>query len=194
MVPPPDPASLLEQVRACRLCADLPLGPRPVLQVHPGARILVAGQAPGRKAHGAGIPFADPSGDRLRAWLGLDRESFYDPRKLAIVPLGLCYPGTGPGGDLPPRPRCAEAWRERLLGLLADLRLSVVVGQHALDWHLPGTRASLTERVLAWRDSWPDLVPLPHPSPRNQLWLRRNPWFEVELLPRLRERVAQVLA
>jgi uracil-DNA glycosylase len=195
MVPPdPDSAALLDQVRACRLCPDLPLGPRPVLQLHPEARILVASQAPGRRAHAAGLPFADLSGDRLRAWLGVDRDTFYDPRKLALVPMGFCYPGTGKGGDLPPRPECAQAWRERLLAQLAHLRLTVVIGQYALAWHLPGARGTLAERVGAWREHWPLLVPLPHPSPRNQLWLKRNPWFEAELLPRLRERVAQVLA
>lgn len=195
MVPPlPDRIPLLDQVRACRLCPDLPLGPRPVLQFHPEARILVASQAPGRKAHEAGIPFADASGDRLRAWLGVDRETFYDSRKLAVVPMGLCYPGTGAGGDLPPPSRCAEAWRERLLAQLGNLRLTVIVGQYAVAWHLPGGRGSLADRVRAWRDHWPLQVPLPHPSPRNQLWLKRNPWFEAELVPRLRERVAEVLA
>jgi uracil-DNA glycosylase len=195
MVPPePHFDCLLDQVRACRLCPDLPLGPRPVLQLHPEARILVASQAPGRKAHAAGIPFADVSGDRLRTWLGVDRDTFYDPRKLALVPMGLCYPGTGRGGDLPPRPRCAEAWRERLLAQLGNLRLTVVIGQYAVAWHLPGSRGTLADRVGAWRDHGPALVPLPHPSPRNLLWLKRNPWFEAELLPRLRERVAQALS
>jgi len=189
-----EPSTLLGEVLGCRLCsASLPLGPRPVLQFHPGARILVASQAPGRRAHGSGIPFSDASGDRLRDWLGLDRETFYDPGKVAILPMGFCYPGTGKGGDLPPRPECAPAWRERLLGLLGGLRLTLVIGRYALACHLPGAGPSVTGAVRGWREHWPELVPLPHPSPRNLLWLRRNPWFEAELLPALRERVAEVL-
>jgi uracil-DNA glycosylase len=194
VAPEADTPFLLDQVRACHLCADLPLGPRPILQLHPEARILVASQAPGRRAHGAGIPFDDPSGDRLRDWLGLDRATFYDPRRLAVLPMGLCFPGTGKGGDLPPRPECAAAWRERLLAQLANLRLTLVIGQYALAWHLPEAKGSLTARVAAWREYGPGLLPLPHPSPRNQLWLKRNPWFEAELVPRLRERVAEALA
>lgn len=190
-----DLPELLGDVRACRLCAgSLPLGPRPILQLQREARILVASQAPGRKAHGSGIPFSDPSGDRLRDWLGLDGETFYDPAKVAILPMGLCYPGTGGAGDLPPRPECAPLWREKLLEQLSQVRLTLVIGQYALAWHLPGSGRNLTEAVRAWRAHWPLCVPLPHPSPRNNLWLRRNPWFEAELLPRLRERVAQVLA
>ncbi|MGA2080476.1 MAG: uracil-DNA glycosylase family protein [Holophaga sp.] len=189
-----EPASLLGEVRGCRLCSErLPLGPRPVLQFHPGARILVASQAPGRRAHGSGIPFSDASGDRLRDWLGLDREAFYDPGKVAILPMGFCYPGTGRGGDLPPRPECAPAWRERLLGLLVGLRLTLVIGRYALAYHLPGAGPPVTGAVRGWREHWPALVPLPHPSPRNLLWLRRNPWFEAELLPALRDQVAEVL-
>jgi len=186
--------TLLDEVRGCRLCARaLPLGPRPVLQFHPEARILVASQAPGRKAHGSGIPFADASGDRLRDWLGLDRSVFYDPERVAILPMGFCYPGTGRGGDLPPRPECAPAWRRLLLEPLGRLGLTLVIGRYAMAYHLPRAGASVTGLVGAWREHWPHLVPLPHPSPRNNLWLRRNPWFEAELLPALRERVAQVL-
>jgi uracil-DNA glycosylase len=186
---------LLERVRRCDLCAaHLPLGPRPILQLHPDARILVASQAPGRRAHASGIPFADASGDRLRAWLGLSPEVFYDARKVAILPMGFCYPGTGPGGDLAPRPECAQAWRETLLARLGNLRLTLAIGQYALAWHLPGGGPALTAKVLAWRAHWPRLVPLPHPSPRNQAWLRRHPWFEAELLPALRARVQEVLA
>lgn len=187
--------NLLAKVRACTLCDEhLPLGPRPVVQLHPAARLLIAGQAPGRRVHETGIPFGDPSGDRLRAWLGLDRDLFYDPRRVAILPMGFCYPGTGKSGDLPPRPECAPAWRERLLAQLSSVRLTLVLGRHAQDWHFPGFRGSLTELVAGWRDQWPHLVPLPHPSPRNQLWLHRNPWFEAELLPALRGLVGQVLA
>ena len=187
--------SLLAEVHACTLCAKhLPLGPRPVVQMHPSARILIAGQAPGRKVHETGMPFNDASGDRLRAWLGISRETFYDSKQVAILPMGFCFPGTGKSGDLPPRPECAPEWRERLLPLLTNLRLTLVIGQYALAYHLPNERASVTEAVQGWRNHWPLTVPLPHPSPRNNLWIKRNPWFENELLPVLRTRVAEVLA
>jgi uracil-DNA glycosylase len=186
--------SLLADVRACTLCAAyLPLGPRPIVQVHPSARILIAGQAPGRKVHETGVPFNDASGERLRAWLGISREVFYDKRQVAILPMGFCFPGTGKSGDLPPRPECAAAWRAPLLAGLKNLQLTLVMGQYAQAYHLPNAGVTLTDAVLAWRDHWPRVVPLPHPSPRNNPWLKRNPWFEVELLPVLRERVAQVL-
>jgi uracil-DNA glycosylase len=187
-------ASLLAEVRACTLCsAHLPLGPRPVLQAHPAARILIAAQAPGRKVHETGLPFNDASGDRLRAWLGVTREVFYDASQLAIVPMGFCFPGTRDGGDLPPRKECAPRWREPLLSHLKQLQLTLVIGRYAMAYHLPDERESLTESVRAWRKHWPMLVPLPHPSPRNNGWLKRNPWFEQELLPVLRTRVAAVL-
>lgn len=187
-------AALLAEVRACTLCAaHLPLGPRPVLQLHPSARILIAGQAPGRKVHASGVPFDDVSGDRLRAWLGLTREVFYDARQVAILPMGFCFPGSGTSGDLPPRPECAPAWREALLARLPKLELTLVIGRYAQAWHLPNSQANLTQAVEGWRDTWPHTVPMPHPSPRNIAWLKHNAWFEAELLPRLRERVAQVL-
>ena len=186
--------SLLRDVRACTLCAaDLPLGPRPVLQVHPKARILIAGQAPGRRVHESGVPFDDASGDRLREWLGVTRETFYDPERIAILPMGFCFPGTGRSGDLPPRPECAPAWRQALLAHLKSLKLTLVVGQYAQAYHFGDARTPLTERVRAWRAHAPKFVPLPHPSPRNNLWLRRNRWFEEELLPDLRGRVARAL-
>jgi uracil-DNA glycosylase len=186
--------SLINDVHACTLCAEhLPLGPRPVFQVHESARILIAGQAPGKRVHETGIPFNDPSGDRLRAWLGISLETFYDPRQVAILPMGFCFPGTGQSGDLPPRPECALAWRAALLSYLKNLQFTLVLGQYAQAYHLPNERASLTETVRAWRKSWPDIVPLPHPSPRNNLWLKRNPWFEEELIPALRARVSEVL-
>jgi len=187
---------LLDEIRACRLCeAHLPMGPRPVLQASASARILIAGQAPGRKVHASGQPFTDASGDRLRAWLGMPPDVFYDPNRVAIVPMGFCYPGTGPSGDLPPRPECAPQWRERVLQELAHLQLTLVIGQYALAYHLPGTSGrSVTQTVQSWREHWPTVVPLPHPSPRNNRWLRLNPWFEAELLPQLRARVAEVLA
>lgn len=187
--------SLLSEVRRCTLCSEhLQLGPRPILQLHPQARILVAGQAPGRKVHESGVPFADASGDRLREWLGLTPEVFYDAKRVAILPMGFCFPGTGRAGDLPPRPECAPAWREKLMHHLKALRLTLVIGQYAQAYHLPDAGASVTNTVQSWRDHWPGVVPLPHPSPRNNIWLRRNPWFEEDLVPRLRVRVAAVLA
>lgn len=189
--PGPPFARLLREVRACDICAAyLPLGPRPVLQLDPRARILVASQAPGSKAHVLGVPFADASGDRLREWMGLTKAQFYDPAMLAIVPMGLCYPGTGAAGDLPPRPECARHWRKDLMAALPALQLTLVIGSYAQAWHLPGTARSVTERVAAWRDAWPRVLPLPHPSGRNNLWLQRNPWFAQELLPALRAQVA----
>jgi uracil-DNA glycosylase len=186
--------TLLAEIRGCRLCAEhLPLGPRPVVQFHPSARILVAGQAPGRKVHVSGVPFDDASGERLRSWLGLPRETFYDPKLVAILPMGFCYPGTGKSGDLPPRPECAPAWRERLLGRLTKLQLTVVIGRYAQAHHLRDEATSLTDIVRRWRDFGPGIVPLPHPSPRNNIWLARNPWFEKELIPVLRNRVSLTL-
>jgi uracil-DNA glycosylase len=187
-------ATLLEEVRACTLCAEhLPLGPRPVLQCHASARILIVGQAPGRAVHASGIPFNDPSGERLRGWLGIGRETFYDERLVALLPMGFCYPGTGTAGDLPPRSECAPAWRAALLAHLRGLQLTLVIGQYAQAWHLPGVGATVTDIVQAWRKHWPDVVPLPHPSPRNNRWLVRNPWFDAEVVPALRSRVAEIL-
>lgn len=188
-------AALLRDVRACELCAaSLPLGPRPVLQCHGSARILIAGQAPGRKVHESGVPFQDASGDRLRLWLGITPTVFYDERKIAILPMGFCFPGTGSSGDLPPRPECAPAWRLKLLGHLNQLKLTLVIGQYAQQHHMPEAGSSVTEVVQSWREHWPNTVPLPHPSPRNNRWLSQNPWFERELLPVLRARVAAVLS
>lgn len=186
---------LLQDVEACDICQPaLPLGPRPVLQLHPKASILIAGQAPGRKVHETGIPFDDPSGDRLREWLGVNRETFYDARKIAILPMGFCYPGTGKSGDLPPRPECASTWRAELLAHLPNIQLMLVIGQYALNYHLHDSSfKSVTEAVKAWKEIWPERLPLPHPSPRNNIWLKRNPWFETDLLPVLREKVQVVL-
>lgn len=186
---------LLARVRACQICAQhLPHGPRPVLQMSASAKILIAGQAPGRKVHETGLPFNDASGDRLRNWLGLSRDVFYDPARLAIVPMGFCFPGTGKSGDLPPRRECAPAWRSDLLAHLPGLELTLAIGQYALAWHLPNERGSLTETVQNWKHHWPDMMPLPHPSPRNNGWLKRNPWFETEVLPTLQQRVAEILS
>lgn len=188
-------ATLLAEVRACVLCAEhLPLGPRPVLQMSASARLLIAAQAPGRKVHETGLPFNDVSGDRLRDWLGVSREVFYDARQIAIVPMGFCFPGTGRAGDLPPRPECAPAWRAALLSHLKNIQFTLVIGRYAQAYHLPHQGSSVTEVVQAWRQHWPHTVALPHPSPRNNRWLQRNPWFELELLPLIRARVAEVLA
>lgn len=184
---------LLEEVRACTICAaHLPQGPRPVVQMHPQSRILIAGQAPGRRVHESGVPFDDPSGDRLREWLGVTRETFYDAKRIAILPMGFCYPGTGKSGDLPPRPECAEAWRAPLLKRLRNVRVTVILGKYAQEYHL-GESASVTKVVQSWREYWPERVPLPHPSPRNNRWLKNNPWFEEELLPKLRRSVTKAL-
>ncbi len=187
-------SSLLTEVRACTICeAHLPLGPRPVLQLHPKARVLIAGQAPGRKVHDSGVPFDDASGNRLREWLGVTREVFYDPEQIAILPMGFCFPGSGRSGDLPPRPECAPEWRKQLLEQLRHLEVTLVLGQYAQAYHFGKASSSLTELVKSWRTYWPQIVPLPHPSPRNNVWLRRNPWFEVELLPSLWKHVSEVL-
>ena len=186
--------TLLADVRRCTVCApQLPLGPRPVVQLHPAARILLAAQAPGRKVHETGLPFDDASGDRLRRWLGVEREVFYDPQRFAIVPMGLCYPGKGRSGDLPPCAECAPLWRVPLLQALTQLRLTLVIGQYAAAWHLPEERDGLTAAAQHWQRYWPALVPLPHPSPLNNGWLVRNAWFERDVVPLLRERVAEVL-
>jgi len=169
-------ASMLKQVRACEHCLKhLPHGVRPVLQMSTSSKILIAGQAPGSKVHSTGIPFDDPSGDRLRIWMGVEKKQFYDPTKIAILPMGFCYPGKGKSGDLPPRNECAELWREQLLGMMPDLQLTMVIGQYAIRWHLPDQRTqSLTNTVKSWRSHWPEILPLPHPSPRNNIWLKKN--------------------
>lgn len=188
-------AALLTRVRACTLCAGaLPHGVRPVLQAHPQARILIAGQAPGRKVHATGVPFDDASGDRLRAWLGVTRDEFYDPHRFAIVPMGFCYPGTGSSGDLPPRPECEPAWRAPVLAALRAVRLTVVLGRYALAYHVPASGPSVEDAVKDWKRGWPRLIALPHPSPRNNGWLQRNAWFEREVLPLLRRRVRRILS
>lgn len=186
--------TLLPRVRACRICAHaLPHGPRPVIQISRSATILIAGQAPGRRVHHTGIPFNDPSGERLREWLAIDRDTFYDDRKIALLPMGFCYPGSGSGGDLPPRLECAPAWREALLANLPRLQFTIVIGQFAQAHHLPCGRRSVTDAVRAWDSFWPAQMPLPHPSPRNQLWLKKNPWFTRDVLPALRRRVKALL-
>ena len=196
----PDPAreldALLREIRACRLCeAHLPLGPRPVLAASASARLLIVSQAPGARVHETGIPWNDASGRRLREWLQLDEAMFYDARRVAIVPMGFCYPGRAGSGDAPPRPECRATWHPRLLPLLREVEFTLSIGQYAQAWCL-GTRskATLTETVRAWREYLPDNMPLPHPSPRNVGWFKANPWFEAEVLPALRERVHAVLS
>jgi uracil-DNA glycosylase len=186
---------LLQDVRNCRACeAHLPLGPRPILQASTSARILIVGQAPGTAVHQTGVPWNDPSGKTLRAWMGVDETTFYDERRIAIIPMGYCYPGRGKSGDLPPRRECAELWLDKLLDELPDIQLTLLVGQYAQRHFLGSQKATLTERVRTWQDYAPERLPLPHPSPRNRAWLKRNPWFETELLPALRAGVAEVLS
>ena len=177
------PDTLLKEVRACTLCeSELPQGPRPVLQLHTDARILIAGQAPGSKVHTSGVPFDDASGDRLRDWMGIDRDTFYDPQRIAILPMGFCYPGKGKSGDLPPLQRCADTWRHSLLSQLPNLSLTLVIGQYAMRWHLDEQYTSLTAVVKDWKNYGSARLPLPHPSPRNNIWLKKNPWFEKQVL------------
>lgn len=187
-----DLSALLKEIRACRVCEGvLPLGPRPVVRAAESARILVVGQAPGTRVHETGIPWNDPSGERLRCWLDLDRNTFYDETRIAIAPIGFCYPGREPGGgDLPPRPECAPLWHPRLTAALPNLDLILLVGSHAQKFYLGRRRKrTMRETVAAWTEYAPLYVPLPHPSWRNTGWLRRNPWFERDLLPELRQRV-----
>jgi uracil-DNA glycosylase len=181
------------EVRACRLCEGrLPLGPRPIIRVSRTARLLIIGQAPGTKVHATGIPWNDPSGDRLRRWLNMDRETFYDESRIAIVPMGLCYPGRLPnGGDAPPRPECAPLWHARLISLMPDIRLTLLIGSYALT-HTLG-RGAMSDRVRAYRQHMPRYFPLPHPSWRTTAWERKNPWFEADALPVLRAAVARAL-
>jgi len=188
--------TLLAGIERCRLCAAaLPHEPRPVLRAHADARLLVVGQAPGRKVHESGVPWDDASGRRLREWMGIDADTFYDATRVAIVPMGFCYPGKAGSGDAPPRPECRAAWHPRLLPLLPNVGLTLLIGQYAQAYFLgPRRRDSLTATMRAWRSYLPEHLPLPHPSPRNVAWFKANPWFEGEVLPTLRERVRAVLA
>jgi uracil-DNA glycosylase len=184
---------LLREVAACSICAEsLPLGPRPVVQIGTGAKILIAGQAPGRRVHESGVPFKDPSGDRLRDWMGVDEREFYDPDLISILPMGFCFPGSSKSGDKPPRRECAPAWRETLLERMPDVKLTLVLGAYAQRYHLPEA-TSVTDAVTRWREWWPKLLPLPHPSPRNRAWFKNHAWFEDEVLPVLRGRVRELL-
>jgi uracil-DNA glycosylase len=189
--------ALLDEVRQCRVCAaDLPLGPRPVLRASPSARLLIIGQAPGTKVHESGVPWHDPSGDRLRDWMAMDRDVFYDEARVAIIPMGFCYPGRDKnGGDKPPRPECAPLWHARLLATLPALELTLLVGAYAQRHYLRQRAGrTVTATVAAWRDCLPRYFPLPHPSWRTRAWARRNPWFEMEVVPELRRRVEGLVA
>ncbi|MCZ4281030.1 uracil-DNA glycosylase family protein [Kiloniella laminariae] len=187
---------LLEEIRNCRLCEKaLPLGPRPVIRARSSARILIIGQAPGTKVHETGIPWNDPSGERLREWMGLEAETFYDENLIAIMPMGLCYPGRlEKGGDAPPRPECAPLWHEKVKSFLPEIRLTLLVGQYAQGYYLGARRQkALTKTVLSWREYLPDYLVTPHPSWRSAIWLKKNPWFEEELVPYLQDQVRSLV-
>lgn len=203
-------ATLAAEISRCRICIDpsiakpLPHEPRPVVVLSSTAKIAICGQAPGTRVHSSGVPFDDPSGDRLRDWLGVNREQFYDADKLAIIPMGFCFPGLdAKGGDLPPRRECARNWHEQVMAAMPQLRLLLVIGIHAQAWHLGKLRKkNLTQTVGAWRDfveegdgdhNLPTKLPLPHPSWRNNVWLKKNPWFDKELLPELKKLIQDLL-
>ncbi|AAK24055.1 uracil-DNA glycosylase family protein [Caulobacter vibrioides] len=188
--------ALLSEISACRACAPyLPHTPRPVTRVSTATRLLIAGQAPGRIVHETGLPFNDPSGVRLRQWMGIDRETFYGRSEIGVAAMAFCFPGTNPkGGDYPPPPRCAALWRSQLLAALPNVELTLLVGRYAQEWALDGrTGKTMTETIERWREFGPNVLPLPHPSWRNTAWLKRNPWFEAEVTPYLRRRVADIL-
>jgi len=180
--------ALVQEMRTCRLC-EKHLEPNPVFQLSRKASILIAGQAPGIKVHESGIPFTDPSGDRLRDWMGVSKDIFYNANKIAILPMGFCYPGKGKSGDLPPRKECALAWRDDIIMAMPNIQLTLVIGSYAMDWHLGRTRKqNLTDTVKAWQSYTPGIIPLPHPSPRNNIWLSKNRWFEDDVVPCLQKR------
>ena len=186
---------LLSEIRSCQVCkAQLPLGPRPVVAAHPNSRIVIIGQAPGTKVHQTGIPWDDPSGKQLRSWLNILDSVFYDESKIALMPMGFCYPGRGKGGDLPPRPECAPLWHNALLTSMPSLELIILIGTYSQKYYLGNTaKATLTETVKGYQEYLPKYFPLPHPSPRNRFWQSKNPWFGQEVVPVLQERVAHIL-
>ncbi|MEP0712071.1 uracil-DNA glycosylase family protein [Algoriphagus sp.] len=187
--------TVVSEAKACTLCEKfLPLGPRPVFTIHPKSKILIIGQAPGTKVHATGIPWNDASGNELRRWLDVDRETFYDPSLFGIMPMGFCYPGRGKGGDLPPRPECAPTWHRQMRNQMPDVKLTLLIGQYALNYYLGKNRKkTLTETVRNYEEYLPDFIPLVHPSPRNLMWRRRNTWFEEEVVPALRDRVHKLI-
>ena len=186
---------LLERIRLCQECEPhLPLGPRPIVQASIEARILIIGQAPGRQVHESGVPWNDPSGIRLRKWMGISHEQFYDPSVVALMSMGFCYPGSGTSGDLPPRKECARQWHDELLAQLTNIELTLLVGQYAQSHYLTSAQGvSLTSSVLNWQTVAPAMFPLPHPSPRNNRWFKSNPWFAEQLLPELRRATSEIL-
>ncbi len=187
---------LLNEIRACRACeSHLPLGPRPIVQASSSARLLMVSQAPGLRVHQTGIPWNDASGDRLREWLGLSREAFYDANVIALLPMGFCYPGRAQSGDAPPRKECFPLWHSRVHSQLTDIRTTLIVGNYAQNEYLKGRQKSnMTKTIRAWSEYLPSYLPLPHPSPRNNIWLHRNPWFLEEAIPEIRRKVAELLA
>ncbi len=182
--------ALLNQIRACDVCNhSLPLGSNPVIQAHQDAKLLIIGQAPGVRVHETSIPWNDPSGDRLRTWLDVDKDTFYNPKSIAIMPMGLCYPGKGKSGDLPPRKECAPLWHEKVLAQLPNVEMTLLIGQYAQNYYLKDKPSTLTETVKQWQKWAPTYLPLPHPSPRNTFWLKKNPWFEAEIVAYIRKHV-----
>jgi len=187
-------SAAIAELKSCTLCKDLPRGPAPVFQIGRQARILIIGQAPGIKAHDSGIPWNDASGERLREWMGLDEKNFYDKKSIAIIPMGMCYPGKGERGDLPPRKECFSHWHERLITGLPDLELILLIGNYAQSAYLQNSRKkNLSETVRSFKDYSPRFFPLPHPSPLNNIWLSKNKWFEQSVVPELRQKVAEIL-
>ena len=186
---------LIKEANNCTICKDyLPHGCRPVFTVHPKAKVLIIGQAPGRKVHETGIPWDDASGKRLRNWLGVDDATFYNPEIFSLLPMGFCYPGTGKSGDLPPRPECAPQWHQPLLNLMPEIKLTLLFGQYAQKRYLgKSKKKTLTETVRNWQEYAPEYLPLPHPSPRNQIWERKNSWFKDEVLPFLKNKIKEVV-
>ena len=184
---------LLSEIKDCKRCVDyLPHDPKPVLQYNSKAKILIAGQAPGRKVHESGIPFNDASGDRLRQWMGISKTVLYSSR-VAILPMAFCFPGTGKSGDIAPRSECAQVWRKKLLDKLNDIELTIILGKYAMDYHIGAKHNSLTSMVHSWKELLPDKIILPHPSPRNNIWLSKNRWFDKEVIPVLQHRVKELL-
>lgn len=186
---------LVQEVRACTLCAKhLPFAPNPIVRPSSTAKVLIVGQAPGTRVHETGIPWNDPSGDKLRDWMGIDRDLFYNNKKIAIMPTGFCYPGKGKSGDLPPRPECAPTWHPQLLKYMRNVELILLIGQYAQTYYLKELKKNtLTETVRAWKEYRPLYLPMPHPSPRNKLWLKKNVWFEQEVVPALRRRLKNLI-
>lgn len=186
---------LLRKISACEECkASLPLGPRPVMAAHPASKIIIIGQAPGKKVHESGIPWNDPSGNQLRRWMGISEADFYDPKKIAILPMGFCYPGKGTSGDLPPRPECAPLWHGKVLDAITAPTLILLIGQYSQQYYLKdAAKKNLTETVRNYKEYLPGCLPLPHPSPRNRFWLAKNPWFQAELVPELKQIISDAL-